>query len=33
MDGERWEPSDEKCTTCKCEHGQVWCSVRENCHD
>ncbi|KAK6758709.1 hypothetical protein RB195_016123 [Necator americanus] len=33
MDGEHWEPTDEKCTTCKCEHGQVWCSVREKCHN
>ncbi|KAE9418760.1 hypothetical protein Angca_003374 [Angiostrongylus cantonensis] len=31
-DGEHWDSTDEKCTTCKCEHGAVWCSVKDNCH-
>ncbi|XGW04994.1 hypothetical protein V3C99_015853 [Haemonchus contortus] len=29
--GDHW--SEDKCTTCKCDHGKVWCSVREHCHD
>ncbi|WKY13097.1 hypothetical protein Q1695_004143 [Nippostrongylus brasiliensis] len=33
QDGEHWQSADDKCSTCKCERGKVWCSVKEHCHD
>lgn len=33
QDGEQWDSTDEKCTTCKCEQGEVWCSVKTHCLD